>query len=88
MAQVIPIRDLKNTSEISNLCKSSAEPIIVTKNGYGDMVIMDIDVYNRTMAELSIFTALKDAEKDIENGAKLIEGTDFLHQIKRKYEKL
>ena len=88
MAQVIPIRDLKNTSEISNLCKNSGEPIIITKNGYGDMVIMDIDLYNRTMAKLSIHSALKQAEDELSNGAKPVEGTDFLQQIRKKYEKL
>lgn len=86
MAQAIPIRDLKNTSEISNMCKNSSEPIIITKNGYGDMVIMSIDVYNRTLAEMSLFSALKEAENDIDNGVKPIEGTDFLHQMKKKYE--
>ena len=37
MAQIIPIRDLKNTSEISEKCRAANEPIFVTKNGYGDM---------------------------------------------------
>ena len=40
MPQIIPIKDLKNTSEISDMCHKAAEPIYVTKNGYGDMVIM------------------------------------------------
>ena len=38
MPQIIPIRDLKNTSQISEICHSSNEPVFVTKNGYGDMV--------------------------------------------------
>ena len=40
MPQIIPIKDLKNTSEISEMCHRATEPIYVTKNGYGDMVIM------------------------------------------------
>lgn len=40
MPQIIPIKDLKNTSAISKMCHSADEPIYVTKNGYGDMVIM------------------------------------------------
>ena len=39
MPQIIPIKELKNTSEISDLCHKTDEPIYVTKNGYGDMVI-------------------------------------------------
>ncbi len=39
MPQIMPIKDLKNTSEISDICHKSEEPIYITKNGYGDMVI-------------------------------------------------
>lgn len=42
MPQIIPIRDLKNTGEISQMCHASNEPIFITKNGYGDMVIMSM----------------------------------------------
>lgn len=35
MPRIIPIRDLKNTTRISQMCKESKEPIFVTKNGYG-----------------------------------------------------
>ena len=45
MPKIIPIRDLKNTSEISQMCHESREPIYVTRNGYGDMVIMSIENY-------------------------------------------
>ena len=41
--RIIPIRDLKNTSEISNLCHQSDDPVFITKNGYGDMVIMSME---------------------------------------------
>ena len=44
MPQIIPIKDLKNTSEISDMCHKTEEPIYVTKNGYGDMVIMSIEI--------------------------------------------
>lgn len=49
MPQIIPIKDLKNTSEVSELCHKSDEPIFVTKNGYGDMVIMSMEAYERDM---------------------------------------
>ena len=41
MPQIIPIKELKNTSEISEMCHRTEEPIYITKNGYGDMVIMN-----------------------------------------------
>ena len=36
MPSIVPIRDLKNTTAISQLCHEENEPIFVTKNGYGD----------------------------------------------------
>ena len=45
MPHIIPIKDLKNTSEISDMCHKTEEPIYVTKNGYGDMVIMSMETY-------------------------------------------
>ena len=35
MPQIIPIKELKNTSEISEMCHRTEEPIYITKNGYG-----------------------------------------------------
>ena len=47
MLQCIPIRDLKNTTLISEMCHANDEPIMITKNGYQDMVIMSAEVYGR-----------------------------------------
>lgn len=45
MPQIRPITDLRNTNEISELCHSRREPIFITKNGYGDLVIMSMETY-------------------------------------------
>ena len=60
--QCIPIRDLKNTAEVSALCKRTAAPIFVTKNGYNDMVIMSAEVYER-LRVLSAYEKLMAAER-------------------------
>ena len=62
MPRIIPIRDLKNTTEISRMCSNSAEPIYITKNGYGDMVIMSMDTYEKTMKGI-IPTEIKNSER-------------------------
>ena len=54
MPQIIPIKDLKNTSEISDMCHKSDEPIYITKNGYGDMVIMSMEIYESVMQRFSM----------------------------------
>ena len=88
MSQIIPIRDLKNTSAISELCNASNEPIFVTKNGYGDMVIMNMDVYNQTMPRLFVYDKLKEAEDELKNGATGAPAAEFLANLRTQYKKL
>lgn len=45
MPKIRPITDLRNTNEISELCHAQREPIFITKNGYGDLVIMSMETY-------------------------------------------
>ena len=68
MPHIIPIKDLKNTSEISEMCHKTDEPIYITKNGYGDMVIMSMEIFESTMRQLSIYRDIEISEKQIENG--------------------
>lgn len=68
MPQIIPIKDLKNTSEISDLCHNSEEPIYITKNGYGDMVIMSMDIYEQNMRQLNFYRELEISENQIREG--------------------
>ena len=68
MPKIIPIRDLKNTSEISALCHSTNEPVYITKNGYGDMVIMSIEEYEKIMFLRNMETKLLEAEEDFKKG--------------------
>ena len=50
--QIVPMRELKNTVEIERRCAEENGPVFVTKNGYGRLVVMDIDYYERTMKEM------------------------------------
>jgi len=62
MPQIIPIRDLKNTSAISQMCHEAHEPIFVTKNGYGDMVIMSMEMYQEKLFMHDIYAKLAESE--------------------------
>ena len=88
MAQIIPIRDLKNTTAVSQKCKETDEPIFITKNGYGDMVLMNIDVYNRTIAKLDLYSKLKEAEDELNKNVSVVSAIDFVKGLKTKYEKI
>ena len=63
MPQIIPIRDLKNTSEISEMCHAVSEPIFVTKNGYGDMVVMSMEAFVELQFESEVYLKLQEAER-------------------------
>ena len=77
------IRDLKNTAAVSEMCKKSAAPIFVTKNGYNDMVIMSAEVYDRIRL-VSVYEKLMEAEADIEEG-RVLEGSASLRRLREKY---
>lgn len=84
MPKIIPIRDLKNTSEISLKCHESKEPIYITKNGYGDMVIMSMKVYEEKMFILEVYDKLNAAEEQLKEG-KVLEGDVSLKSIRERY---
>lgn len=68
MPMIIPIRDLKNTSEISDRCHAVDEPIFVTKNGYGDMVLMSMETYERSLWLQDAYARLEHADEQIMAG--------------------
>ena len=84
MPQIVPIRDLKNTTEISNLCHEVDEPVFVTKNGYGDMVIMSMEVYEREMLLLDAYRRIDEAEQSFVQG-KTLDAKDALKRLRVKH---
>ena len=83
MSQCIPIRDLKDTTSISQMCHASKEPITITKNGYEDMVIMSAEVYNRIRL-YSVYEKLVEAENDIAEG-KVTDAVSAMSAMRSKY---
>jgi len=63
MPQIRPVSDLRNRfAEISKIVHESREPVFLTKNGYGDMVVMSIEHYEKIQLENEILIKLKEAE--------------------------
>ena len=76
MPNIRPISDLRNNSnEISEYCRVAREPVFITKNGVGDMVVMNIEVYEKQQAQIELYAKLAEAEAEILSGE---EGVDFL----------
>lgn len=85
MPHIIPIKDLKNTSDISDLCHDLNEPIYITKNGYGDMVIMSMNAYEEMMNRINMYQNLLISEKQIQNG-EVNDAYQALKNLREKYE--
>ncbi len=81
---IIPIKDLKNTVKIEELCRTSNEPVFVTKNGYGSLVVMDIDFYTETMKEVETAKLILEGLEDIKNN-NLHNGEEVIKGLKEKY---
>ena len=84
MPRIIPIRDLKNTAAISQMCSESSEPVFLTKNGYGDMVIMSMKAYEEKMAMLDVYAKLAEAEEELSQG-KTVDARAALKGLRAKY---
>lgn len=85
MPQIIPIKDLKNTSEVSELCHTVDEPIFITKNGYGDMVLMSMETYEAQYNREKIVRELDISEKQIKEG-KVKDAREALTALRKKYD--
>ena len=84
MPQIIPIKDLKNTAEISELCNKSDEPIYITKNGYGDMVIMSMEAFEGISERLKMYQSLIISEEQMKEG-KVKDARASLASVREKY---
>ena len=85
MPQIRPITDLRNTNEISELCHAKKEPVYITKNGYGDLVVLSIEAYEELIDTLQTDAAIREAEQEIENGGELVDARKALSSLRRKY---
>ncbi|HCM13116.1 MAG TPA: prevent-host-death protein [Lachnospiraceae bacterium] len=85
MPQIRPITDLRNTNEISDICHAKNEPVFITKNGYGDLVIMSIETYEQMTEQTGIDTAIGEAEQEVAQGAELLNAKEALASLRRRH---
>lgn len=68
---ILPLTSLRNQyNEISEKCKQTGEPIYLTKNGKGELVIMSLEVYEKQLTLLKLKEKLLDIELEQKSGAK------------------
>lgn len=82
--QIIPMRELKNTVEVERRCRDENGPVYVTKNGYGRLVVMDIEYYERTMQKMYEAKLVADGIQDMKAG-RVVDGDTAIDSIRSRY---
>ena len=77
LPRILPINELKNTANISKICKESDTPIVITKNGYSDMVVMSVELYEQTIAKMQAAILINEALNDPERNKGKVELNSF-----------
>lgn len=87
LPKILPVNELKNTSSIIKTCKESPVPIVITKNGYGEAVLMSVELYEELFAKTQVASLINASLDDIESGSKPVEGNAFFNSMREKYGK-
>ena len=85
MPMIMPIRDLRNTSNISELAHQKQEPIFITKNGYSDLVVMSAELYERFAEINRVDQAIEEAEREVSEGARPVSAKEARKRLDKKY---
>ena len=82
--QIVPMRDLKDTVKIENLCSETQAPVFVTKNGYGRLVVMDMECFERLMNQTYEAKIINEGLQDLESG-NIVNGESVKENMRKKY---
>ncbi|MBD5082723.1 MAG: type II toxin-antitoxin system Phd/YefM family antitoxin [Clostridiales bacterium] len=78
-----PVSDLRNNfAEISKIVHETSQPVFLTKNGFGDMVVLSIEAYENLQFESEVYLKLQEAEKDAKLTDKRFSSKEILAELK------
>ena len=85
MPIIKPISDLRNrANEISRLCHQQDQPVYITKNGKGDLVVMSQAHYDRLEAQLELYRKLDEAESQTSRGTKGFGHKEMIRRLRAR----
>jgi prevent-host-death family protein len=85
MHYIRPLSDLRNrTNEISELCHKENQPVFITRNGYGDLVVMSLAHYEQLLSQLQLYQKLHEAEALAAAGEQGISHAEMMAQLKAR----
>ena len=87
LPRVLPVNELKNTANIMKVCQESEGPIVITRNGYGEAVMMSIKVYEELFEKMRIATLVNESLDNMRNGGKLYDAKAVFDELEAKYGK-
>ncbi len=78
-----PVSDLRNSfADISKTVHETGKPVFLTKNGFGDMVVLSMEAYENLQLESEIYVKLKEAEKEAKLTDKRFSAKEVLNELK------
>ena len=84
MNTIRPVSDLRNNfADISKIVHQSQQPVFLTKNGYGDMVVMSMETFEDMKFESDIYSKLQEAEKQAFLIGKRFSSKDVFEEIQK-----
>ena len=87
MSNIRPVSDLRNHfADISKTVHETGQPVFLTKNGYGDMVVLSMDAYENLHFESEVYYKLQEAEKEAGRTKRRFSSKDVLKEIKKALE--
>jgi prevent-host-death family protein len=85
MPIIKPISSLRNqTRDIASLCHEQDEPVFLTTNGEGDLVVMSIEHYERLRARAELFGKLAVAQAQAASGGKGFTHTQVMRKLRQR----
>ena len=85
MPVIKPISNLRNNFNlISDICHKNAEPVFITKNGQGDMVVMSLALYEKQQALIELYQKLSEAEAESQLNEPKISHNDLMAKMRAK----
>ena len=86
MKMIRPAPDLRNHfADISKAVHETGEPLFLTKNGYGDMVVLSMGAFEKLYFESEIYFKLQEAEREAELTDKRFSSKDILNDMKAMF---
>lgn len=83
MNMIRPVSDLRNNfSDISKTVHETKQPVFLTKNGYGDMVVLSMEAYEALQFESEVYFKLQDAERNAELSNQRYSSKDVLKAVR------